>query len=144
MLSGKKIVLGVTGGSAAYKACDLVSRLKKRGAQVRVVLTANACEFVPPLTFETLSGNPAYSDNFDRKFEITPELLDQLDENGQKNGVKSNEALRAEAAPLLKVQMKALIARDLWEMNEYFRIMNEEDASIMKAVELLQAMKKQF
>ena len=70
MLSGKKIVLGVTGGIAAYKACDLVSRLKKRGAQVRVVLTANACEFVPPLTFETLSGNPAYSDSFDRKFEI--------------------------------------------------------------------------
>ena len=70
MLSGKKIVLGVTGGIAAYKACDLVSRLKKRGAQVRVVLSSHACEFVPPLTFETLSGNPAYSDSFDRKFEI--------------------------------------------------------------------------
>ena len=70
MLSGKKIVLGVTGGIAAYKACDLVSRLKKRGAQVRVVLSSHACEFVPPLTFETLSGNPAYSDSFDRKYEI--------------------------------------------------------------------------
>ncbi len=70
MLSGKKIVLGVTGGIAAYKACDLVSRLKKQGAQVRVVLSAHACEFVPPLTFETLSGNPAYSDSFDRKYEI--------------------------------------------------------------------------
>ena len=70
MLSGKKIVLGVTGGIAAYKACDLVSRLKKRGAQVRVVLSSHACEFVPPLTFETLSGNPAYSDSFDRRFEI--------------------------------------------------------------------------
>ncbi len=81
-------------------------------------------------------------DIFNRKFEITAELLNQLDENGQKNGVKSDEALRAEAAPLLKIQMKALIARDLWEMNEYFRIMNEEDASIMKAVELLQEKKK--
>ena len=70
MLSGKKIVVGVTGGIAAYKACDLVSRLKKQGAEVRVVLTAHACQFVPPLTFETLSGNQAYSDTFDRKYEI--------------------------------------------------------------------------
>ena len=70
MLKDKHIVLGVSGGIAAYKACDLVSRLRKRGAQVRVVLTKHACEFVPPLTFETLSGNPAYTDAFDRKFEI--------------------------------------------------------------------------
>ena len=70
MLKEKRIVLGVSGCIAAYKACDLVSRLKKRGAQVRVVLTKHACEFVPPLTFETLSGNPAYTDAFDRKFEI--------------------------------------------------------------------------
>ena len=70
MLTGKKIVVGVTGGIAAYKACELVSRLKKRGAQVRVVLTEHACQFVQPLSFETLSGNPAYSDSFDRKYEI--------------------------------------------------------------------------
>ena len=70
MLSGKKIVVGVTGGIAAYKACDLVSRLKKQGAEIRVVLTAHACQFVPPLTFETLSGNQAYADTFDRKYEI--------------------------------------------------------------------------
>ena len=70
MLREKKIVLCVTGGIAAYKACDLTSRLKKRGAEVRVVLTAHACAFVPPLTFETLSGNPAYTDAFERKFEI--------------------------------------------------------------------------
>ena len=70
MLSGRKIVLGVTGGIAAYKACDLVSKLKKQGADVRVVLTGHACQFVPPLTFETLSGNPAYTDSFDRKYEI--------------------------------------------------------------------------
>ena len=70
MLKDKKIVLLVSGGIAAYKACDLVSRLKKRGAQVRVVLTEHACQFVPPLTFETLSGNPAYTDTFDRKYEI--------------------------------------------------------------------------
>lgn len=70
MLKGRRIVLGVTGGIAAYKACDLVSRLKKQGAEVRVVLTSHACEFVPPLTFETLSGNQAYCDGFDRKYEI--------------------------------------------------------------------------
>ena len=70
MLTGKKIVVGVTGGIAAYKACELVSRLKKRGAQVRVVLTEHACQFVQPLSFETLSGNPAYTDSFDRKYEI--------------------------------------------------------------------------
>ena len=46
MLKDRHIVLGVTGGIAAYKACDLVSRLKKQGAQVRVVLTANAAKFV--------------------------------------------------------------------------------------------------
>lgn len=70
MLNGRRIVVGVTGGIAAYKACDLVSKLKKRGAQVRVVLTEHACRFVPPLTFETLSGEQAYDDTFDRKYEI--------------------------------------------------------------------------
>ena len=70
MLKDRRIVLGVTGGIAAYKACDLVSRLKKRGAQVRVVLTAHACNFVPPLTFETLSGNPAYVDTFAPRAEM--------------------------------------------------------------------------
>ena len=70
MLKDKHIVLGVTGGIAAYKACDLVSRLKKQGAQVRVVLTAHAAHFVPPLTFETLSGNPAYVDTFAPRAEM--------------------------------------------------------------------------
>ena len=65
MLKDKNIVLGVTGGIAVYKACDLVSRLKKQGARVRVVLTANAAKFVPPLTFETLSGNPVVTDTFE-------------------------------------------------------------------------------
>ena len=64
----RKIVLCVTGGIAAYKACELTSRLK-RGAQVRVVLTVHAC-LLSLLTFETLSGNPAYTDAFERKFEI--------------------------------------------------------------------------
>ncbi len=65
-LDGKTIVLGVTGGIAAYKACEVVSRLKKLGAGVCVVMTKNALEFVRPLTFETLSGNPVVSDTFER------------------------------------------------------------------------------
>ena len=71
MLKDKRVVVGVTGGIAVYKACDLVSRLKKQGAQVRVVLTPNACKFVPPLTFETLSENPACVDTFAPRSEIT-------------------------------------------------------------------------
>ena len=54
-LDGKTVVVGVTGGIAAYKACELVSRLRKAGAQVYVIMTKHACEFVAPLTFETLS-----------------------------------------------------------------------------------------
>ena len=65
-LEGKNVVLGVTGGIAAYKACELTSRLRKAGAQVYVILTKNACRFVAPLTFETLSNHPAVTDTFDR------------------------------------------------------------------------------
>ena len=57
MLNGKKIVLGVTGGIAVYKAVDLVSRLRKQGAEVRVVMTEHAQQFVTPLTFKEISGN---------------------------------------------------------------------------------------
>lgn len=68
LLSGKKIVIGVTGGIAAYKTCYVVSALKKQGADVYVALTANAAEFVRPITYETLSGNRAVVDTFDRDF----------------------------------------------------------------------------
>ena len=57
MLNGKKIVLGVTGGIAVYKAVDLVSRLRKQGAEVRVIMTEHAQQFVNPLTFKEISGN---------------------------------------------------------------------------------------
>ena len=65
-LDGKTVVLGVTGGIAAYKSCEVVSRLRKAGAQVHVIMTRNACQFVAPLTFETLSANPCVTDTFDR------------------------------------------------------------------------------
>lgn len=57
MLQGKKIVLGVTGGIAVYKAVDLVSRLRKAGCEVRVVMTEHAQQFVTPLSFKEISGN---------------------------------------------------------------------------------------
>lgn len=69
MLKGKTIVVGVTGGIAAYKSVILVSELKKQGANVHVVMTKNATEFVTPLTFETRSGNRCISDMFERNFE---------------------------------------------------------------------------
>ena len=69
-LNGHTVVLGVTGGIAAYKACDLVSRLKKEGACVRVVMTQNACLFVAPASFEALSGGPVYTQTFHNSYEI--------------------------------------------------------------------------
>jgi len=69
MLKDKKVILGITGGIAAYKACDIVRRLKKLGAQVIVVMTENAQKFITPLTFETLSGNEVVTEMFpERRF----------------------------------------------------------------------------
>ena len=69
MLSNYNVLLGVSGGIACYKACEIVSRLKKLNAGVDVVMTAHATEFVAPLTFETLSNRPVVSNMFDRKKE---------------------------------------------------------------------------
>ena len=60
----RNIVVGVTGGIACYKAADLVSRLKKEDIEIDVIMTKNACEFVSPLTFRTLSKNPVVTDTF--------------------------------------------------------------------------------
>jgi len=64
MLQGKEIVLGVTGGIAAYKAVELLRLLTKAGANVRVIMTREAMEFIAPLTFQTLSMNPVYTELF--------------------------------------------------------------------------------
>ena len=63
-LTGREIVLGVTGGIAAYKSAEIVSRLRHLGAHVHVIMTRNATEFVSPLTFQTLSANPVVTDTF--------------------------------------------------------------------------------
>lgn len=65
MLKGKHILIGVTGGIAAYKTPDLISKLRKQGALVKVVMTKSACEFVTPLTFRTMSQNPVACEMFD-------------------------------------------------------------------------------
>ena len=68
MLSGKTVLLGVTGGIAAYKAAALASALVKQHCHVEVILTEHATQFITPLTFEQLTGNRAMVDTFDRNF----------------------------------------------------------------------------
>ncbi|MDE6614719.1 MAG: bifunctional phosphopantothenoylcysteine decarboxylase/phosphopantothenate--cysteine ligase CoaBC [Clostridia bacterium] len=69
MLERFNVLLGVSGGIACYKSCEIVSRLKKLGSGVDVIMTAHATEFVSPLTFETLSARPVVSDMFTREKE---------------------------------------------------------------------------
>ena len=64
MLKGKKIVLGITGSIAAYKACYIIRGLVKRGAEVQVVITPSGKEFITPLTLSTLTRKPVISDFF--------------------------------------------------------------------------------
>lgn len=73
MLQGKHIVLGVTGSIAAYKIASLASMLKKRGADITVIMTRNATNFINPITFETLTGNKCLVDTFDRNFQYSVE-----------------------------------------------------------------------
>ncbi len=73
MFDGKTIVLGVSGGIAAYKAAQLASDLGKTGADVHIIMTRNATEFVSPITFETLVNNRVAVDTFDRGFEYNVE-----------------------------------------------------------------------
>jgi phosphopantothenoylcysteine decarboxylase/phosphopantothenate--cysteine ligase len=68
MLTGKTIVLGVTGSIAAYKTANLASMLVKLGADVHVIMTQNATKFITPMTFETLTDNKCIADTFDRNF----------------------------------------------------------------------------
>ncbi|WP_130860031.1 bifunctional phosphopantothenoylcysteine decarboxylase/phosphopantothenate--cysteine ligase CoaBC [Gracilibacillus phocaeensis] len=67
MLKGKKILLAVSGGIAVYKAVALTSKLTQAGAEVKVMMTEHATEFVTPLTFQAMSRNPVYTDTFDEK-----------------------------------------------------------------------------
>lgn len=70
MLKNKTVLLGVSGGIAAYKTAGLASGLVKLGADVHVIMTQNACNFISPITFETLTANKCITDTFDRNFEF--------------------------------------------------------------------------
>lgn len=76
MVQNKNILLGVSGGIAVYKACALASKLTQQGANVKVMMTDNATNFVSPLTFQALSRNPVYTDTFD---EIDPAKIAHID-----------------------------------------------------------------
>jgi len=76
MVQNKNVILGVSGGIAAYKACALTSKLTQAGANVKVIMTDSAREFVSPLTFQALSRNPVYTDTFDEK---DPEKIAHID-----------------------------------------------------------------
>lgn len=78
-LKGKTILLGITGGIAAYKICELIRLYKKDGANVKVIVTPSALNFVTELTLATLTDNPVYKDNFDIK-EYKPEHISLADE----------------------------------------------------------------
>ena len=73
MLKGKTVILGVTGSIAAYKAANLASMLKKQHADVQVIMTKNATQFMNPITFESLTGNKCLVDTFDRNFQFQVE-----------------------------------------------------------------------
>lgn len=73
MLCGKNIVLAVTGSIAAYKIAGLASMLKKLDANITVLMTKNATNFINPITFETLTGNKCLVDTFDRNFQYNVE-----------------------------------------------------------------------
>ena len=75
MFENKSIIIGVSGGIAAYKTAYLVSALSKTEADVNVIMTENACEFISPLVFETLTGNKCYVNTFDRNFKFDVEHI---------------------------------------------------------------------
>ena len=73
MLTGKTVVLGISGSIAAYKIAYLASALKKLHADVEVIMTENATQFITPVTFESLTGNKCLVDTFDRNFKFSVE-----------------------------------------------------------------------
>lgn len=84
-----------------------------------------------------LSSKYKKFDAFNEKFVIDDQMLATLKEMGEKEGVKFDEKQYETSLPLIKAQLKALIARDLWDMNEYFRVMNDTNESVQRALEIL-------
>jgi len=99
-LTNKRILLGVTGGIAAYKSAELVRRLRELGAEVRVVMTRGACEFITPLTMQALSGQKVHT-----------ELLDHVAESGRGGGMGHIELARWSDVVLVAPASANFIAR---------------------------------
>lgn len=77
-------------------------------------------------------------DDFNRKFEVSNELLDELRKEGEKSGVAFNETEYNISLPRIKTQLKALIARDIWEMSEYYQVMNQTDNVVQQALKIIE------
>lgn len=75
MLKDKNIVIGMTGGIACYKVCELITHLVREGANVEVIMTKNATEFITPLTIETLSKHKVITDMFEKKYHVEVEHI---------------------------------------------------------------------
>ena len=75
-LAGKTVLLGITGGIAAYKACDIASALRRSGADVHAILTTNAKEFITPLSLQTITRNPAHCEQYGQSAQWRPEHID--------------------------------------------------------------------
>ena len=105
MLTGKTIVLGVTGSIAAYKIANLTSMLTKLHADVHVLMTENATNFINPITFETLTGHKCLVDTFDRNFNYNIEHVAL--------GTKADIALVAPASANIIAKMAHGIADDM-------------------------------
>lgn len=105
MLAGKKILLGVTGGIAAYKAPEIVRRLKERGADVRVVMTEGAQAFITPLTLQAVSGYPVSNNVFDPQAEASMGHIEL--------GKWADLALIAPATANIIAALRAGLANDL-------------------------------
>ena len=89
-------------------------------------------------TYDTSDKNVGF-ERFKQEFTVPQELLDAIFEEGEKQNVKArDEEEKAQAIPLLSLQLKALIARDIWDMSEYYSIMNEDNEIVKKALEIIQ------
>lgn len=87
---------------------------------------------------KALTKNYRKFDDFNRKFEVSNELLDELRKEGEKSGVAFNETEYNTSLPRIKAQLKALIARDIWEMSEYYQVMNQTDNVVQQALKIIE------
>lgn len=87
---------------------------------------------------KALTKNYRKFDDYNRKFEVSNELLDELRKEGEKSGVAFNETEYNTSLPRIKTQLKALIARDIWEMSEYYQVMNQTDNVVQQALKIIE------